>query len=48
MRQAEWAGMSDRAWATAHAHNWDAATDRFEAALARVAAAGRPRLRTAG
>ncbi|MDB5297000.1 MAG: glycosyl transferase group 1 [Phycisphaerales bacterium] len=48
MHQAEWAAMSDRALATAQAHNWDVATDRFEAALTRVATAGRPRLRTAG
>lgn len=33
MNDAEWKAMSDKAWDTAQRHNWDAATDQFEAAL---------------
>ena len=46
MTDAEWTTMSDKAWQTAQAHNWDAATDQFEAALKR--ATERPQLRNAG
>jgi glycosyltransferase involved in cell wall biosynthesis len=46
MDGAEWKDMSDRALQTAEAHNWDTATDQFEAALKR--AADRPQLRNAG
>ena len=46
MDAAEWTAMSDRAWQTAQEHNWDTATDQFEAALKR--ATERPQLRNAG